>query len=128
MADAVGSGSTCDNHGIDALSAEDKIKMDVAQSLREDFLQQNAFFDTDSYTSLEKQNGMLKLIFHYYKEAVRAAAEEVSTEEICAIPAHEKLARAKLVPEDAWGREFAAAETEITAQINELIRLAQQED
>ncbi|MBR7098445.1 MAG: V-type ATP synthase subunit A [Clostridia bacterium] len=114
--------------GMDALSAEDKIKMDVAQSLREDFLQQNAFLETDSYTSLEKQNGMLSLIFHYCDEGMRAASAKVPTDEICSIPAHEKIARPKAVPEDAWKREYAQIASEITAQINRLIELANQED
>ena len=113
--------------GMDALSAEDKIKMDVAQSLREDFLQQNAFLETDSYTSLEKQTGMLSLIFHYCDEGMRAAHAQVSTDEICSIPAHEKIARAKAVPEDAWKREYAQIASEITAQVDRLIELANQE-
>ena len=114
--------------GMDALSAEDKLKMDVAQSLREDFLQQNAFLETDSFTSLEKQNGMLSLIFHYFDEGIKAAEKNVATEDICAIPVHERIARAKSVPEDLWKQEFAQIRAEITEQINRLIELANKED
>ena len=57
--------------GIDALSAEDRLTMEVARMLREDFLQQNAFSDTDSYTSLEKQMGLMNIVLHYAKVAGR---------------------------------------------------------
>jgi len=114
--------------GMDALSAEDKVKMNVAQSLREDFLQQNAFLENDSFTSLEKQNGMLSLIFHYCDESMRAVEANVPTENVSAISAYERIARAKAVPENAWKEEFAQIKEEITAQINRLISLANKED
>ena len=114
--------------GMDALSAEDKVKMNVAQSLREDFLQQNAFLENDSFTSLEKQNGMLSLVFHYCDESMRAVAANVPTEDIAEIAAYERIARAKAVPENAWQEEFASIKEEITAQINRLISLANKED
>ena len=114
--------------GMDALSAEDKVKMNVAQSLREDFLQQNAFLENDSFTSLEKQNGMLSLIFHYCDESMRAVAANVPTEDVAEIPAYERIARAKAVPENAWRGEFASIKEEITSQIDRLISLANKED
>ena len=114
--------------GMDALSAEDKVKMNVAQSLREDFLQQNAFLENDSFTSLEKQDGMLSLIFHYCDESMRAVASSVPPEDVAEIAAYEKIARAKAVPEDAWREEFASVKEEITSQINRLISLANKED
>ena len=114
--------------GMDAISEQDKIKMDVAQALREDFLQQNAFLEGDSFTSLKKQNGMLSLIFHYFDEGLRGVNAGVSAEDICAIPVHERIARAKAVSENAWRETFAEIEREITQQINRLIEIAKQED
>ena len=114
--------------GMDALSPKDKIKMDAAQSLREDFLQQNAFLEGDSFTSLEKQNGMLSLIFHYFDEGVRGVDAGVSARDICDISAHERIARAKAVREDAWQTEFPKIKAEITQQIDRLIELANKED
>jgi V/A-type H+-transporting ATPase subunit A len=114
--------------GVDALSPQDRVKMDVAQSLREDFLQQNAFLDVDSYTSLQKQNGMLSVIFHYFDEGIRGVNGGAKAEEVCAIPAHEGMARAKTVSEDAWRSEYAKIKAEITQQIDRLIQLANKED
>ncbi len=113
--------------GMDALSAEDRIKLDVAQSIREDFLQQNAFLEVDCYTSLEKQHGMLSLIFHYADEAQRAVAAGVDAEKVCSIAAHERIARAKTVEEAVWKTEFAAIAKEITQQIDRLIEQASEE-
>ncbi len=114
--------------GMDALSSEDRIKLDVAQSIREDFLQQNAFLDVDCYTSLEKQHGMLRLIFHYADEALRAVDAGVDAERVCGIAAHERIARAKTVEESAWKTEFAAIAKEITDQLDALIEKASSEE
>ncbi len=113
--------------GMDALSPDDRIKLDVAQSIREDFLQQNAFLDVDCYTSLEKQHGMLRLIFHYADEALRAVRAGVEAERVCTAPAHEKIARAKTVPEDRWEREFAEIAAGITGEMDRLIEQAGEE-
>ena len=114
--------------GVDALSPADRIKMDAAQSLREDFLQQNAFLEEDSYTSLQKQDGILSVIFHYFDEGLRAVEHGVRADDVCAIDAHERMARAKSVPEDAWQKEFSQIKVEITNQIDRLIQLANKED
>ena len=114
--------------GVDALSPADRIKMDAAQSLREDFLQQNAFLEEDSYTSLQKQDGILSVIFHYFDEGLRAVEKGVRADDVCAIAAHEQMARAKSVPEGVWQNEFLQIKAEITKQIDRLIELANKED
>ena len=113
--------------GMDALSPEDRIKLDVAQSIREDFLQQNAFLEVDWYTSLGKQHGMLNLIFHYADEALRAVQGGADAERVCGTSVHERIARAKTVPEDRWQQEFAEIADEITRQMNRLIEQAGEE-
>ncbi len=113
--------------GMDALSPEDRIKLDVAQSIREDFLQQNAFLEVDWYTSLGKQHGMLRLIFHYADEALRAVQGGADAERVCGTSVHERIARAKTVPEDRWQQEFAELADEITRQMNRLIEQAGEE-
>ena len=113
---------------MDALSAEDRVKLDVAQSIREDFLQQNAFLDVDWYTSLEKQYGMLRLIFRYADEALRAVQSGADVERVCGVAAHERIARAKTVPEESWKRDFAEIEAEITAQMDRLIEQTNEEN
>ena len=114
--------------GVDALSPQDRIKMDAAQSLREDFLQQNAFLEGDSYTSLQKQNGMLSVILHYFDEGIRGVNAGAKAEDVCSITAHERIARIKTVSEDAWRSEYDQIKGEITQQIDRLILLANKED
>ena len=78
--------------GVDALSADDRITLDVARSLREDFLQQNAFDPEDSYTQLDKQLALLDLIFTF-EDTARAAATEADglTDELAALPVLERI-------------------------------------
>ena len=57
--------------GMDALSAPDRLKLEAARSIREDFLHQNAFDETDTYTSLEKQHDMMLLVIRYYDQCAR---------------------------------------------------------
>ena len=114
--------------GMDALSPEDRIKLDVAQSIREDFLQQNAFLDVDSYTSLEKQYAMMHLIFRYNDEALRAVRAGADVEAVCEMPVHERIARAKTVPESDYKEEFAKIEQEIASAVDRLIEAAREEE
>lgn len=87
--------------GRDSLSEADQLKLEVAKSLREDFLQQNAFHEIDTYCSLPKQFRMLKLILTFYEEARKALANNIYLKEILALPVREKIARAKNINEDA---------------------------
>ena len=114
--------------GMDALSAEDRLKLDIAQSIREDFLQQNAFLDVDCFTSLEKQHAMLHLIFHFADEGKRAIDAGADVEDICNLPVHESIGRAKMIPEKTFKEEFAEIEAEITSQIELLIKNAKEDN
>ena len=107
--------------GMDALSPSDRLTLDVAQSIREDFLQQNAFLDIDSYTPLDKQCGMLEMIFMYEDRARRAIEAGADIEDICSLPVHERIARAKTVENDNYQNEFKAIKAEIAAQMDKLI-------
>lgn len=86
--------------GRDTLSEEDQLKLEVSKSLREDFLQQNAFHDTDTYCSPQKQNKMLEVILTFYDLAQNALAKKVYLNEIMDMPIRDRIARLKLVPED----------------------------
>ena len=110
--------------GMDALSAEDRLTLDVAQSIREDFLQQNAFVDGDSYTPLDKQHAILDLIFSYEAEARRAIAAGADIEEITELPVHEAIGRAKAVDPKTYRAEFDKIRAEIKSQMNRLIDAA----
>lgn len=86
--------------GIDALSREDRLALETAKSIREDFLQQNAFDDRDTYTSQNKQYRLLRLILHFHRQAARAVQAGASLDKILTLPVREEIARAKLIPED----------------------------
>ena len=111
--------------GMDSLSAEDRLTLDVAQSIREDFLQQNAFMDGDAYTPLKKQYGILDLIFYYEDMAKAAIAEDVSLEQLFNLPVKEKIARAKTVSNDTYVAEFQQIKREIADEINAMTLKAQ---
>lgn len=101
--------------GIDALSPSDRLTLEVAKSIREDFLHQNAFHDVDTYTSLTKQYGLLDLILsfdRYGKEAIKDGAD---IQELFNLPIREKIGRAKYIEE-------ADAETAYKEIKNQLIR------
>jgi V/A-type H+-transporting ATPase subunit A len=92
--------------GIDALSNEDRVTLETAQIIREDFLQQNAFSDTDSYTPLEKQARLMKLILKYYDFSRRAVASGADLRDIFSVSAREKLGRAKDVSNETYNKEY----------------------
>ncbi|WP_238882498.1 V-type ATP synthase subunit A [Clostridium sp. YIM B02551] len=85
--------------GIDSLSERDRLKLEVAKSLREDYLQQNAFHEIDTYASLEKQYRMLKLVLAFHKEAERALDEGIYLEKVLELEIRDKIARSKYVSE-----------------------------
>ena len=85
--------------GRDTLSEKDQLKLEVAKSIREDYLQQNAFMESDTYTSLTKQDKMLQLVLKFYDEASRGLESGAYLKEISEMPVREKIARAKYMPE-----------------------------
>ena len=85
--------------GRDTLSEKDQLKLEVAKSIREDYLQQNAFMESDTYTSLTKQDRMLQLVLKFYDEGKRGLESGVYLKEISEMPVREKIARAKYMPE-----------------------------
>ena len=85
--------------GADALSYKDRLTMETAKSIREDYLHQNAFHEVDTYSSLDKQYKMLKLIYDFHKLANEAIEKDVEYSEIINLPVREKIGRAKYVPE-----------------------------
>lgn len=106
--------------GIDALSEKDRLKLEVAKSIREDYLQQNSFHEVDTYTSLEKQYRMLKLVLLFKKEAERALEAGVYLNKILELEVRDKIARAKYIHEDDIKKTDEIAE-ELKSAINDLI-------
>jgi V/A-type H+-transporting ATPase subunit A len=87
--------------GAEALSPQDRLALETARSIREDFLHQNAFHNVDTFTSMAKQYEMLKTVLHFHKEALAAIDAGVETADIFKLPIREEIARAKYIPETA---------------------------
>ncbi len=85
--------------GADALSYKDRLTMETAKSIREDYLHQNAFHEIDTYTSMAKQCKMLKLIYDFYRLGIDAINRGVEFNELLNLPVREKIGRAKYIPE-----------------------------
>ena len=107
--------------GIDALSAKDRVTMEVARSIREDYLHQDAFHEVDTYSTLEKQFRMLKLILTYYNMSQDAVKKNVDMKELFGLPVREKIGRAKYVPMDQIGKEYGVIEKELADQMDALL-------
>ena len=86
--------------GADALSYKDRLTMETAKSIREDYLHQNAFHEVDTYASLEKQYKILKLIYEFHRLANDAIASDAEYSDIINLPVREKIGRAKYIPEE----------------------------
>lgn len=102
--------------GMDALAHDDRLLMQAAKMIREDFLHQNAFDERDSYTSLKKQLRLLKLLLHYFDEARAALKNGAALAPLLSLKVFDDIARAKLVPEDNLN-EFTALEKKISDEI-----------
>lgn len=106
--------------GIDALSKEDRLKLDAAKSIREDFLHQSAFHEIDTYTSFAKQYRMLKIIMDFYKLAQDALKRGASLRDIERMEVLEDIARMKYIPESRM-EEFDKIEEKLRKEISALI-------
>lgn len=103
--------------GMDALSATDRLKMEAARSIREDFLHQNSFHDIDTYTSLTKQLLMMKLVMEYYEKSETALKEGASIQELINLPVREQIGRYKYTEEKDIQSEYEKISTELTRQV-----------
>ena len=105
--------------GMDALSGRDRLTMEAAKMVREDYLHQNAFHEIDTYTSPRKQYRMLRLIKKFYDVGGEAVEAYASVDEIVACPAREQIGRAKYIPENQL-EKFDEIEQNITRQLKAL--------
>lgn len=107
--------------GMDALSANDRLKMETARSIREDFLHQLAFHEVDTYTSLKKQLYMMKLILNFNDKAIEAVGKGADIEEVSGLAVREKIGRFKYVPEENTDAEFDRISVETESELNQLL-------
>jgi V/A-type H+-transporting ATPase subunit A len=106
--------------GFDALSLKDKLKLETARSIREDYLHQNAFHDIDTYTSLEKQFGMLRLILMWGELGEKALNAGAEFSKISSLPVREDIGRAKYVEEKDVKKRFAEIEKRLKDDMSAL--------
>ena len=107
--------------GMDALSAPDRLKLEAARSIREDFLHQNAFHEIDTYTSLKKQHMMMRLILSYYEDGSRALSDGANIEDLVNLPVREAIGRFKYTEEADLDDVYAKTEKALTDQIREAL-------
>ena len=100
--------------GMDALSPQDRLKMEAARSIREDFLHQNSFDEIDTYTSLKKQFYMMKLVYAFYEGGVKALKDGGTINNIVNMATRERIGRFKYTKEDQIDSEYQT----ITEELN----------
>ena len=107
--------------GVDSLSFEDRMKLEVCKSIREDYLHQNAFHDVDTYSSMDKQYKLLKLILTFYEKGVDAINKGASYFKIADLPQREEIGRFKYVEEANIEAEYNRLMDSLDKSISELI-------
>ena len=107
--------------GIDALSADDRLTLEVARSIREDFLQQDAMGEFDSYCPLEKQHDLLSLIFCFEDKARAAVAAGADIQKVSDLPVREKIGRAKELATETYRAEFDKIRHQIDTELDKLV-------
>ena len=107
--------------GMDALSARDRLKMEAARSIREDFLHQNSFDEIDTYTSLKKQYYMMKLVYAYYEQGNKALDEGVSISDLVGAQVRERIGRFKYTPEEQIDDEYEKISEELAKEISSMV-------
>ncbi len=105
--------------GMDALSAPDRLKLEAARSIREDFLHQDAFHEVDTYSSLPKQYHMMNLVLKFYDLSLEGLKAGISIDKISSLPVREKIGRYKYTTEDKLEEEYQNIVAELSREINE---------
>ena len=113
--------------GMDALSPKDRLKMETARSIREDFLHQLAFHEVDTYTSLNKQLDMMRLILEYYDRCTEALERGADIEKLSVLPVREAIGRFKYTKEEDVQKEYSKVIAELSEQIETAVKEAKQD-
>ena len=108
--------------GMDALSAPDRLMLESARSIREDYLHQNAFDPTDTYTSLPKQVLMMRAILSFYDKALDALNSGANIELLVNMPVRERIGRFKYEPENKVNAEFESIQAQLQSEIDDVLR------
>ena len=103
--------------GMDALSPADRLKMEAARSIREDFLHQNSFDDIDTYTSINKQYRMMQLVYAFYEEGQKALARGAKIDDLVKLPIREDIGRFKYTVEENVESQFEKVSAELVRAV-----------
>jgi V/A-type H+/Na+-transporting ATPase subunit A len=106
--------------GVDALPEREKAVLDVSRMLREDYLQQSAYDDIDTYTSIQKQYRMLRAILTFGEKEQEAVTRGATVQQVAKLPVREKLSRMKSIPETDHAAAFDRIELEMAESIGAL--------
>ena len=112
--------------GRDGLSDDDKLKLDVTKSLREDFLQQNAFHETDAFCPMEKQDLMLDTILYFYDKSLEALSDGANLDELEELEVKEKITRLKLIKDENL-EEFDQVKEQIDKECKDAVAKGEDE-
>ncbi len=112
--------------GMDALSWPDRLTMEAARSIREDYLNQNAFMDTDTYTTLEKQHLMMKLILAYYDKGKEALAQGATINSLVNLPCREEIGRYKYTENEKIHSEYDRIMNNLEEAIRDAVAKSQE--
>ena len=110
--------------GMDALSPADRMTLETAQSVREDFLQQNAFDEGDSFTAMDKMSALIDLIFSFDRKARAAIEKGADVQSISELPVRERIGRAKSAPAEGYREQYAEIDAEIDREIGTVLKNA----
>ena len=108
--------------GMDALSAPDRLKMEAARSVREDFLHQNSYHEIDTYTPLPKQYLMMKLVLAFYEQGMQALKNNGSISALLKMDVRERIGRYKYTPNEKAEREFEETMAQLAGEIADTVR------
>jgi len=108
--------------GVDGLSYEDRLKLEVTRSIREDYLHQNAFHDVDTYASMNKQYKLLKLILTWYEQSREAVGKGAAFNQLASMEVRESIGRFKYVEEEKVDGVYEELMSSMTADIKNLVR------
>ena len=114
--------------GVDALSFEDRVKLEACKSIREDYLHQNAFHDVDTYSSMNKQYKLLKLILGYYDQSVDAVSKGAPFNQLAAVPVRETIGRFKYIEEKDIDSSYEEILTEMKKEITDIVNKGAEDD
>ena len=107
--------------GMDALSPQDRLKMEAARSIREDFLHQNSFDEIDTYTSIQKQFYMQKLVYQFYEQSSKALKEGANINDIVAMDVREEIGRYKYTEEANIEQQYNKVHEDLVREVSSLI-------